>query len=197
MVLPSLRELLQHPEVREVVALQGPVGVMALHGGIEPPTYTIPGEVADAASLYAVVQPQARDNEGHLTSTLYSRYESALLDAFLNRVVVVLSVHGMNRRGMNDTIALGGRNRRLAQQVGQVLRRAGLDAVDDLERIPRYLRGAHTDNPVNIPPHRGVQVEIGRDLRLDPGSVAELTEILTGVANTLGADLQADRRPSG
>ena len=192
----SLRELLRHEAVREVAAVQGALGFMALHGGIEPCTYRIAREAALAtgASIYAVVQPESRDGlEGHLTSTKYSRAESKLLDAFLNRVRVVVSVHGMNRRDMNDKIALGGRNRPLARRVGEVLRRAGFDAIDDLDGMPRYLRGAHRDNPVNIPRCEGVQIEIGRDLRRDPGSVADLTEILTGVARTRLADLAHHR----
>ena len=191
----SLRELLRRQEVREVATIQGPLGVMALHGGIEPPTYTIAREVAGAtdASLYAVVQPEARSNEGHLTSTLYSRSESRLLDAFLDRVVVVMSVHGMNRRGMNDQIALGGRNRPLAARLGSVLRGAGFDAIDELEAIPSYLRGTHPDNPVNIPPSGGVQLEIGRDLRLDRCLMRDLTKALAGAAKTLMADLPTGR----
>lgn len=195
----SLRELLDHEEVREVAALRGAVGLMALHGGIEPPTYRIARQVAEGteASLYAVVQPGHRDKEGHLTSTRYNRAESTLLDAFLDRVRVVLSVHGMNRRDMNDKVALGGSNRPLAARIGLGMRCAGLDAIDDLDRIPRYLRGAHPDNPVNIPPDGGVQIEIGRDLRLDPGRVWDLTEVITEAARTQLAELAFARSAKG
>ncbi len=34
------------------------------------------------------------------------------------------------------------------------------DVVDDLDRIPRELRGLHPDNPVNRPRHAGVQLEL-------------------------------------
>lgn len=182
----SLRELLEREEVREVMAIRGPLGLMALHGGIEPPTFRIARKVADSvgASLYGVVQPGHRDQEGHLTSTRYRRAESPALDAFLERVRIVLSIHGMNRRDMNDRVALGGSNRPLAARIGAAMRRSGIEAIDDLELIPRYLRGAHRDNPVNIPPHGGVQIEIGRDLRRDPGRVADLTEVLAGAART-------------
>ena len=192
----SLRELLHHEEVREVAALRGAVGLMALHGGIEPPTYRIARQAAECAeaSLYAVVQPGHRDKEGHLTSTRYDRAESTLLDAFLDRVEVVLSVHGMNRRGMNDKVALGGSNRPLAARIGLAMRRAGLDAIDDLDRIPRYLRGAHPDNPVNIPPNGGVQIEIGRELRRDPGIVCDITEVITEAARTQLAELASAHR---
>lgn len=180
----SLGVLLQHEEVREVAAIQGPLGLMALHGGIEPPTFRIAREVADSvgASLYAVVQPGHRDNMGHLTSTRYDRTESALLDTFLDRVRVVLSVHGMNRRSMNDKIALGGSNRPFAAQIGEAMRRAGLEAIDDLDLIPLYLRGAHRDNPVNIPPCGGVQIEIGRDVRRNPDKVSDLTQVIAATA---------------
>ena len=186
----SLRGLLRHPDVREVAIIQRPMGLMALHGGIEPPTYAIARQVAAAtdASLYAVVQPGARDNDGHLTSTLYSRSESRLLDAFLDRVVVAVSVHGMNRRGMNDKIALGGRNRPLAARIGSDLRAAGFDAIDDLEDIPTYLRGTHPDNPVNLPRDRGVQMEIGRDLRRDQRLMEDLTEVLAEATRNLMAE---------
>lgn len=182
----SLRELLEREEVREVAAIRGPLGLMALHGGIEPPTFRIARKVADSvgASLYAVVQPGHRDPEGHLTSTRYDRTESALLDAFLDRVRVVLSIHGMNRRDMNDKIALGGSNRPLAARIGDAMGRSGIEAIDDLGLIPRYLRGAHRDNPVNIPPQGGVQIEIGRDLRRDPGKVSDLTQVIAATART-------------
>ena len=188
---PSLRELLQRGEVREVAAIQGPLGLMALHGGIEPPTYRIAREVADstAASLYAVVQPEDRDEGGHLTSTRYDRSESVLLHAFLDRVQVALSVHGMNRRDLNGKIALGGTNRPLAARIGEAMRRAGLEAIGDLRGIPRYLRGYHPDNPVNIPRYGGVQLEIGRDLRRDPATVSTITEVITEVARTEMAEL--------
>ena len=196
----SLRELLQRDEVREVAALRGAVGLMALHGGIEPPTYRIAREAAACteASLYAVVQPGHRDKVGHLTSTRYDRTQSELLDAFLDRVQIVLSVHGMNRRDMNDRIALGGKNRPLAAEIARAMRRAGLDAIDDLDQIPGYLRGAHRANPVNIPRYGGVQIEIGRDLRLDPGKVSDLTEVITMTARSQMEDLAiGDNVPSG
>lgn len=187
----SLQELLQDEEVREAAAIQGPLGLMALHGGIEPPTFRIARTVADSvgASLYAVVQPEDRDDVGHLTSTRYDRSESVLLDAFLDRVRVVLSVHGMNRRDMNDKIALGGTNRPLAARLAEAMRRAGIEAIDDLRGIPRYLRGSHPDNPVNIPRDGGVQLEIGRDLRRDPAKVSTITEVITEVARTRMAEL--------
>ena len=109
----------------------------------------------------------------------------------------MLSVHGMNRRDMNDKVALGGSNRPLAARIGLAMRRAGLDAIDDLDRIPRYLRGAHPDNPVNIPPDGGVQIEIGRDLRLDPGRVWDLTEVITEAARTQLAELAFARSAKG
>ena len=187
----SLQELLQHEEVREVAAIQGPLGLMALHGGIEPPTYRIARTVADstAASLYAVAQPEDRDQQGHLTSTRYDRSESLLLDAFLDRVQVALSVHGMNRRDLNGKIALGGTNRPFAARIGEAMRRAGIEAIDDLHGIPRYLRGSHPDNPVNIPRDGGVQLEIGRDLRRDPATVSMITEVITEVARIRMAEL--------
>ncbi len=191
----SLTELLQHPEVREEAIIQGPLGLMALHGGIEPATYEIARGVACAvgASLYAVVQPEDRDQEGHLTSTLYNRRQSRLLDAFLDRISTAFSIHGMNRRDLNDAIALGGRNRPIARRIGSTLRAAGFDAIDDLGSIPDYLSGTHPNNPVNLPPCNGVQMEIGRDLRRDHDLMESLTQLLTGLARELMADLRFRR----
>ena len=34
------------------------------------------------------------------------------------------------------------------------------EILDDLDAIPRELRGLHPDNPVNVPPLGGVQLEL-------------------------------------
>jgi phage replication-related protein YjqB (UPF0714/DUF867 family) len=34
------------------------------------------------------------------------------------------------------------------------------DIVDDLDAIPKELRGLHPRNPVNLPPRQGVQIEL-------------------------------------
>ncbi len=182
----SLRELLRHPAVREVAGIEAAFGFMALHGGIEPSTYEIAeaAALASGAGLYAVVQPEWREPDGHLTSVRYDRTESRLLDAFLSLSTMVLSLHGMNLARLNDKVALGGGNRSLAGRVGRKLRSAGFRVIDDMERIPRHLRGEHPLNPVNLPSEGGVQIEIGRNLRLDPSAVAGLTDVLTDVARS-------------
>ena len=57
---------------------------------------------------------------------------------------------------------LGGRNRHLAEHVASHVRAAlpVYDVVTDLDRIPVELRGQHVDNPVNLPRHAGVQIEL-------------------------------------
>jgi phage replication-related protein YjqB (UPF0714/DUF867 family) len=63
---------------------------------------------------------------------------------------------------MWTTLLLGGRNRDLATHVGACLRDAmpGYEVVDDLDAIPRDLRGVHRANPVNLPRSAGVQLEL-------------------------------------
>ena len=63
---------------------------------------------------------------------------------------------------MWTTILAGGRNRPLATHVAGALRAAmpGYEVVDDLDLIPRELRGIHADNPVNRCRHGGVQLEL-------------------------------------
>ena len=58
---------------------------------------------------------------------------------------------------------LGGQNRVLAGSLAGSLRAAlgdGFTVLDDLDAIPRELRGVHPRNPVNLPLNRGVQLEL-------------------------------------
>ena len=88
------------------------------------------------------------------------------LVAFLEHVERVVSVHGFGGlRGDDDrwiTGLLGGSNRELAAEVALLLREAlpHYKWIDDLDRIPRELRGLHPDNPVNRPRQAGVQLEL-------------------------------------
>ncbi|HRE03667.1 MAG TPA: poly-gamma-glutamate hydrolase family protein, partial [Ilumatobacteraceae bacterium] len=81
---------------------------------------------------------------------------------FLDYVDIVVTVHGFGRRGLFTTLLLGGRNRLLADHIGAALREAlpDYDVCTDTDVIPVELRGLHPTNPVNLPRHHGVQIEL-------------------------------------
>jgi phage replication-related protein YjqB (UPF0714/DUF867 family) len=165
-------ELLAQPGVVEEVALGSKVGVMAFHGGsLERGTDGVARAVAErsGASLYVVAQPD--DLRWHVPSKLFDPGSSHRLTAFLDHVDVAIAVHGYGRAGWFTTLLAGGTNRRLAAAVAAALTPA-LDlpdttyrVVDDLDVIPVELRGQHPDNPVNLPPHGGVQLELPPRIR--------------------------------
>jgi phage replication-related protein YjqB (UPF0714/DUF867 family) len=139
------------------------VGVMAYHGGdLEVGTDQIADLLAErtGASLYAVRQPDGMRH--HLPSKLFRPEHSARLGAFVAHVEIVVTLHGFGRRSMFRTLLLGGRNRDFAAVVARSLRRTlpGYEVIDDLDDIPRELRGVHPCNPVNLPPAQGVQLEL-------------------------------------
>jgi phage replication-related protein YjqB (UPF0714/DUF867 family) len=156
-------ELLAHPGVEEISELRSTFGFMAFHGGsLEQVTDDIAVSAAarGGASVYAVVQPPGF--RWHLPSTQIDPAHSPVLAAFLDHVDIAVAVHGFGREGMFTTLLLGGQNRELADHVGRHLQ-AGLpeyDVVDELDRIPKELRGLHPENPVNRPRHGGVQLEL-------------------------------------
>ncbi len=164
-----LRELLARSEVSELCELRGRFGVMAYHGGnLERTTDAVAREVAErtGASFYAVLQrPPLRR---HLPSKAFDPAHSEALARFLCHVEVVIAVHGYGRRALWHHLLLGGRNRSLAAHLAGHLR-DGLPepyrVVDDLEAMPRELRGQHPRNPVNRPPARGVQLELPPSVR--------------------------------
>jgi phage replication-related protein YjqB (UPF0714/DUF867 family) len=156
-------ELLSMEGVREECDLRGPFGFMAFHGGeLEQVTDVIARAAAEraGASYYGVLQP---DNlEWHIPSHRVTSDQSPLLGSFLSHVQVVVTVHGNGRAGFFTSLLLGGGNRRLAAHLGGIIRRhlPAYDVIDDIDRIPKDLRGLHQDNPVNVPPHSGVQLEL-------------------------------------
>lgn len=190
-----LGELLDHPGVEELCELRSRFGLLAFHGGnLERGTDAIATAAADraGASLYAVRQPP--DLRWHVPSTAFDPAESPRLAAFVAHVEVAVAVHGYGRDGMWTTLLLGGRNRQLAARLGAALRTGlgdGFTVVDDLAAIPERLRGQHPRNPVNLPPGRGVQLELPPRVRPGTGAptfdpayeeaiVAALTEVATG-----------------
>ena len=164
----SFAGLLASPGVTEVCRLGSTVGVMAYHGGnLEWNTDVIAERVAErtGASLYSVIQPPTMRQ--HLASTKVVPAESPRLAAFLDHVDIVLTIHGFGRRGFFDALLLGGRNRDFAEHVGDALRRElpVYRVLTDLDVIPSTLRGQHAENPVNLPPKHGVQIELAPRVR--------------------------------
>lgn len=164
----SFAELLSAPGVSEVCRLGSRIGVMAYHGGnLEWNTDVIAARVADrtGASLYSVIQPPQMRR--HLASTKVTPGESPRLAAFLDHVDIVMTIHGFGRRGFFDALLLGGRNRRFAEHVGDALRPQlpVYRVITDLDVIPSSLRGQHPENPVNLPPNQGVQIELAPRVR--------------------------------
>jgi len=158
-------DFLAHPDVTEEQVLGSPVGFLALHGGLEPGTAEIAVAAARqaGASWYAIVQPDAL--KCHVPSHEHDPAEAPLLAGFLDHVEVVISVHGYWGHA-DDPLLVGGRDRGLASSLGARLRVALPDyrVVDDLDEIPRRLRGVDPRNPVNRAP-RGVQVELPHPVR--------------------------------
>jgi phage replication-related protein YjqB (UPF0714/DUF867 family) len=153
----------------ELVHLAGPVGILALHGGgIEPGTETIARFVArkTGASLYLYAGRLPQGNLGlHRPSPYHDSELTAALRRFLDHVQLAISIHGHGRA--EETVFLGGLNHALAATLAEVARdtlpRYGW--ISDPAAIPPGLRGRHPRNAVNLPPDRGVQIELPRSLR--------------------------------
>jgi len=159
----ELAEILARDDVAEECVLRSTFGFMAFHGGaLEEMTDIIASRAAEraGASYYGVRLP---DNlEWHVPSHKVTADQSETLAGFLTHVDTVITVHGFGKAGFFTSLLLGGRNRRLAGQLAVHLR-AHLPAyriIDDLEEIPKNLRGLHQDNPVNVVERAGVQLEL-------------------------------------
>ncbi len=136
---------------------------MAYHGGnLEVGTDRIAAAVAEriGASCYLVTQPDSL--RWHIPSRAFRPAESTALTGFFEHVDRVVTIHGFGRRSMFTSVLLGGRNRTLAAHIATHLRQAlpSYEVIDDLDDIPRPLRGVHAENPVNLPPEHGVQIEL-------------------------------------
>lgn len=177
-----LAELIATPGVIERVELAGRVGVMALHGGLEGGTAEVAEDIAarSNASLYTLVQPD--DLWWHIPSVRYDPRQSANLTRFLEFVGLAVSLHGFGRRGFENAVLVGGRNRRAAAVIANALRRVdGIRVIDDIERMPTQLRGVHPRNPVNLPEFAGVQLELSAQVR----EVETLAAIVDALADTI------------
>lgn len=156
-------DLLARPGVTEVGDLRSRFGFCAFHGGnLERITEQIASEAAarSGSSFYGVIQPPGMRH--HIPSKLVSPDESPRLKAFIEHCDVVVAVHGYGRRGHFTSLLCGGRNRELASHVAHHVR-AELPAyrtIDEIEEIPRALRGLHPDNPCNLASRGGMQLEL-------------------------------------
>ena len=159
----ELAELLERDDVVEECALGSTFGFMAFHGGaLEEMTDIVARTAATrtGASYYGIMLP---DNlEWHVPSHKVTADQSPVLASFLSHVDTVITVHGFGRAGFFTSLLLGGRNRRLASHLASHLREKlpAYTIIDDLDEIPKNLRGLHQDNPVNVVEHAGVQLEL-------------------------------------
>lgn len=167
---PAFGELLARPTVTEHLEIRSArLGFMAYHGGqLEKVTDVIAGEAARASgcSYYGVLQND-EDSVVHLPSKTVAPAESPRLAEFLGHVDAVVTVHGYGRKRLWHALLLGGQNRALAGHVAVHLRRRlpDYDVIDDPARLPTALAGMHPANPVNLPPARGVQIELPATVR--------------------------------
>ena len=147
--------------------LASAVGFLALHGGLEPGTAEIARDAArrSGASCYAIVQPD--DLKHHVPSHENDPADAPLLAGFLDHVEAVVSVHGYwGHDDLHAAVLVGGGDRELAAALADRLREALPDyvVIDDLDAIPRRLRGLDPRNPVNRV-RRGVQIELPHPVR--------------------------------
>jgi phage replication-related protein YjqB (UPF0714/DUF867 family) len=217
----DLAELLALPGVREECVLRSAVGFLALHGGSQDRgTHEIASRAAHlaGASYYAIVQPSGL--RVHLTSRRHDPDHSECLRAFLQHIRIAISVHGFGRdafdlrvdpqrglviepygpalRGRQTGplrgIIVGGRNAELLAVTRRLWsdRFIGYHVADERVRL-----GFDPNNPVNLPPAHGVQVELPPGLRgigdlgeqITPsadGIVTEVIAALVDLANRAG-----------
>lgn len=159
----SFSELLAKPGVIEVSDLRSRFGFCAFHGGnLERVTEQIASEAAarSGSSFYGVIQPKGMRH--HIPSALVSPDESLALKAFIEHCDVVVAIHGYGRRGHFTSLLCGGGNRELAGHVATHVRAAvpAYNTIDDIDKIPKALRGLHPDNPCNLTSLGGVQLEL-------------------------------------
>ena len=160
--------LLETSDAYEELEIRSKVGLMAYHGGtLEKANDAIARETAElcGASYYGLIQ--TNDDPLHFPSTKLFDYGSENLNVFFQHVRVVITIHGYGREHLFHSVLLGGRNRALASHLASFLKMALPDYSfeNDLEQIPKELRGLHPKNPVNIPALTGVQVELPPTLR--------------------------------
>lgn len=159
----AFAELLARDGVVEVLDLRSRFGFCAFHGGnLERLTDQIASEAAarSGASFYGVLQPTGMRH--HISSKYVSPDQSDRLRDFVDHCDVVVAIHGYGLKGRWADLLLGGTNRELAAHMGTHIRNElpAYQVLDDLEDIPKRLRGQHPDNPCNLPRQGGVQIEL-------------------------------------
>ena len=164
----KLAELIRHKDVVEYTILQGPIGVMAIHGGnIERGTEQIAYHVAthSSSSLY-VISPrtQKRDWKFHISSNRINPKESKHLSQFLDHVSAAISIHGHVIK--RNVICVGGLNHGLRRTIVDALREH-FDVVDAVEQggVCRNLAARNQKNVINLTKEKGVQIEIPLAMR--------------------------------
>ncbi|MEU5095305.1 poly-gamma-glutamate hydrolase family protein [Streptomyces sp. NPDC020996] len=139
------------------------IGLLALHAANEGGTAELAESLAARCGATSLVfsQPGAR-RPVHIPSPRMAADHCALLRDFLCHVSVTVSLHGHLRAAAPRTVFLGGGNRSAARLLAFGLRalRPEFEAVTDLAKIPRALRGLHARYPVNLTRGGGVQVEL-------------------------------------
>jgi phage replication-related protein YjqB (UPF0714/DUF867 family) len=169
--------------VRETATVEGSIGIMAFHAGLEAGTLEVAAAAAGASgsSLYTVCQPASL--RWHVASAEVDPAGSPALTEWLAHVTRAIAVHGYGRRQRPWDVLVGGAERDLAREVAVELRRSvpELRIVDDLDDIPAGLRGRHPHNPVNRPREGGVQIELPIRARIGP-IAADVAAALATVA---------------
>lgn len=138
-----------------------PILIIAPHGGlIEPGTSLIADALAgDKYWFYAFEGIMPSGNMRlHVSSNLF---DEERFIAISSEVVWTLSVHGFASPG--ETIFVGGRDGVGCEEIGEILREHGFDAITT---CPQGIRGTNPNNIVNRNRSRtGVQLEISRGMR--------------------------------
>jgi phage replication-related protein YjqB (UPF0714/DUF867 family) len=161
-------------DVHEYLRLVGPLGLMAVHGGgIEPGTEEIARYVAhhSGASLYVYAGRRPAGNLSLHRPSHDMRIEKRTLFAqFLNHVKTAISIHGHGRR--QNRAYVGGLHHNMVQRFVRLARPAlsQYEWISDPKIIPPGLRGQSLSNVVNLPPARGMQLELPPRLRETKGT---------------------------
>ncbi|WP_405554557.1 poly-gamma-glutamate hydrolase family protein [Streptomyces sp. NBC_01171] len=154
------RVTIEGVDFETTLRLGGPIGLLALHGGVEGGTAELAREVATrtGATLLTFTQPLGPPT--HIPSTRMS--PCTPLTTFLTHTTLTISLHGHNRRSTPRTIYVGGSNRPAARVLATALSHwaPAFVPITTLSEIPNPLRGLHPDNPVNQTRDGGVQLEL-------------------------------------
>jgi phage replication-related protein YjqB (UPF0714/DUF867 family) len=156
-------------DASEYLHLGGSLGLVAIHGGgIEPGTEEIARFVAyhSGASLYVYAGRLSTGNLSlHRPSHGIKLQDRPLVMQFVNHVNMAISIHG---HGRNERCAyVGGLHQAMVSQFVEVAQAdlSHYEWIFDPESIPPEIRGRNPHNIVNLPPARGMQLELPKDLR--------------------------------